>query len=65
MCILRVLAENEALQAALQEAERVQEKNDARSVYQGTGLGMAIVKAPVDQMGGTITITTWQICFNC
>ena len=29
-----------------------QEKNDARSVYQGTGLGMAIVKRLVDQMGG-------------
>ncbi len=37
-----------------------QERNDARSVYQGTGLGMAIVKALVDQMGGTITITSEQ-----
>lgn len=35
-----------------------QEKHDARSVYQGTGLGMAIVKSLVDQMGGTITVET-------
>ncbi len=35
-----------------------QEKNDARSVYQGTGLGMAIVKSLVDQMGGSITVTS-------
>ena len=35
-----------------------QEKNDARSVYQGTGLGMAIVKSLIDQMGGTITVTS-------
>ena len=35
-----------------------QEKNDARSVYQGTGLGMAIVKRLVDQMGGEITVTS-------
>lgn len=33
-----------------------QEKVDARSVYQGTGLGMAIVKSLVDKMGGTITV---------
>lgn len=33
-----------------------QEKTDARSVYQGTGLGMAIVKALVDKMGGTIRV---------
>lgn len=33
-----------------------QEKNDARSVYQGTGLGMAIVKELIDRMGGTITV---------
>jgi len=33
-----------------------QEGNDARSVYQGTGLGMAIVKSLVDKMGGTIEI---------
>ena len=33
-----------------------QEKNDARSEYQGTGLGMAIVKGLIDQMGGTITV---------
>ena len=35
-----------------------QEKNDARSAYQGTGLGMAIVKSLLDQMGGTIAITS-------
>lgn len=34
----------------------VQESHDARSVYQGTGLGMSIVKNLVDRMGGTIKI---------
>lgn len=34
-----------------------QEKNDARSMYHGTGLGMAIVKGLIDQMGGSIEIT--------
>lgn len=33
-----------------------QESQDARSVYQGTGLGMSIVKNLVDKMGGTINI---------
>lgn len=33
-----------------------QERSDARSVYQGTGLGMAIVKSLVDNMGGTIQV---------
>ena len=35
-----------------------QESNDARSVYQGTGLGMAIVKELVDAMGGTIRVNS-------
>ena len=33
-----------------------QEHTDARSVYQGTGLGMAIVKNLVDKMGGSIDV---------
>lgn len=35
-----------------------QEKNDARSAHQGSGLGMAIVKGLIDQMGGSIEITS-------
>lgn len=35
-----------------------QEKSDARSVYQGTGLGMSIVKGLIDQMGGKIEVTS-------
>ncbi len=33
-----------------------QEHTDAGSVYNGTGLGMAIVKSLVDKMGGTINV---------
>ena len=33
-----------------------QENDDARSRYQGTGMGMSIVKALVEQMGGSITV---------
>ena len=34
----------------------VQEREDARSVYQGIGLGMAIVEGLVKKMGGTIEV---------
>ena len=34
----------------------VQEREDARSVYQGIGLGMAIVEGMVRKMGGTIEV---------
>ena len=36
----------------------VQERSDARSVYNGTGLGMSIVKSLIDYMNGTIKITS-------
>ena len=35
-----------------------QEKNDARSIYQGTGLGMSIVKHLIEQMHGAIQVTS-------
>lgn len=34
----------------------VQEREDARSAYQGIGLGMAIVKGLIKKMGGTIQV---------
>ena len=34
----------------------VQERSDARTVYNGTGLGMSIVKQIIDKMGGSIEI---------
>ena len=37
-----------------------QEKNDARSYYQGTGLGMAIVKGLLDKMQGTIEVSSQE-----
>lgn len=36
----------------------VQERNDARSTYNGTGLGMSIVKGLLEQMNGTISVTS-------
>ena len=36
----------------------VQEKVDSRSVYQGTGLGMSISKAIIEQMGGTLEVSS-------
>ena len=35
-----------------------QESHDARSTYNGTGLGMAIVKNLLDKMGGTIDFSS-------
>lgn len=35
-----------------------QEHSDARSIYKGTGLGMAIVKALIDKMNGTIEVSS-------
>ncbi|MCI5640276.1 MAG: ATP-binding protein [Lachnospiraceae bacterium] len=37
-----------------------QERIDARSVYNGTGLGMSIVKSLIGKMGGTIEVTSKQ-----
>ena len=37
-----------------------QERDDARSRYQGTGLGMSIVKNIVDKMNGTIEVKSVQ-----
>ena len=35
-----------------------QERADARSIYQGTGLGMSIVKKLIEKMNGTIRVTS-------
>ncbi len=35
-----------------------QERTDARSTYQGNGMGMPIVKGLVQKMGGTISVTS-------
>lgn len=37
-----------------------QEKDDARSIYHGTGLGMSIVKNLIDLMGGYIFVTSTE-----
>lgn len=37
-----------------------QEQSDARTCYRGTGLGMAITKNLVEQMGGTISVRSIQ-----
>ena len=42
-----------------------QEKVDARSVYNGTGLGMSIVKSLIEKMGGSITITSKEGVGSC
>lgn len=39
-----------------------QERDDARSTYQGTGMGMAIVHALVQKMGGTISVQSELGC---
>ena len=36
----------------------VQADTDAKSIYQGTGLGMSIAKALIEQMGGTLEVTS-------
>ena len=37
-----------------------QEKKGARTIYQGTGLGMSIVKKLLEQMGGNIAVTSQE-----
>lgn len=39
-----------------------QEVNDARTIYRGSGLGMAITKNLVEQLGGTISVESqWNV----
>ena len=38
----------------------VQERNDARSTYNGSGLGMSIVKGLVEQMDGTVAVSSQE-----
>ncbi len=37
-----------------------QERTDARSAHNGTGLGMSIVKSLIDKMGGTIAVSSTE-----
>lgn len=37
-----------------------QERNDARSTYRGSGMGMAIVKALVEKMNGRVTVRSTE-----
>ena len=61
MCIYRWIISDTGIGMSEEFLEHIfepfsQEKADARSVYHGTGLGMAIVKALLEQMNGTIEV---------